>query len=161
MTMNSTTMDVLPGTTLEKERVVPGTAMTSAASGAEVSLMDFRQRLALCVCFLHDRCEPCARYARDLAALAEDLRLADATALVVLTEPASLDLSVLVDTDARAQRRFLGASVELPVILIVDKFGAASRSFPSRDHAFPAPQEVVASLWHLALECPECGVSTW
>jgi hypothetical protein len=159
--MDPTGIEVLPGTTLEKERVVPGTAMTSAASGAEVSLMDFRQRLAVAVCFLHDRCETCARYAGELAELADDFRNADATALVVLTEPASLDLPVLVDKDARARRRFLGSSAELPLVLIVDRFGAASRSFPSRDHAFPAPQEVVATLWHLALECPECGVSTW
>ncbi len=159
--MNPATIDVLPGTTLEKERVLPSIAMTAAATGAETSLSDFRQRLALAVCFLHDRCETCARYAEELAELVEDFRQADATALVVLSEPASLNLPVLVDPDARARRRFLGPSAELPLILIVDRFGAASRSFPSRDHAFPAPEEVVATLWHLALECPECGVSTW
>ena len=161
MSMTPSSVEVLPGTALEKERVVPGTAMTSAASGAEVSLSDFRQRLGVAVCFLHDRCETCARYAKELAKVADDLRQADATALVVLTEPASLDLPVLVDTNARARRRFLGPSAELPLVLIVDRFGAASKSFPSPDHAFPAPQEVVATLWHLALECPECGVSTW
>lgn len=159
--MNPATREVLPGNTLEKERVLPSIAMTATATGAETSLSDFRQRLALAVCFLHDRCETCARYAEELAELVEDFRQADATALVVLSEPASLNLPVLVDPDARARRRFLGPSVELPLILIVDKFGAASISFPSRDHAFPAPQDVVATLWHLALECPECGVSTW
>lgn len=161
MSKTPSSIEVLPGTALEKERVVPGTTMTSAASGAEVSLSDFRQRLGVAVCFLHDHCETCARFAEELAKLADDLRQADATALVVLTEPASLGLPVLVDTDARATRRFLGPSAELPLILIVDRFGAASRSFPSRDHGFPAPQELVATLWHLALECPECGVSTW
>ncbi len=159
--MDPATRELLSGTILEKERVVPDIAMTAAASGSEMSLSDFRQRLALAVCFLHDRCENCARYARELAELADDFRQADATALVVLTEPASLELPVVVDTDARARQRFLGPSAELPLVLIVDRFGAASRSFPSRDHAFPAPQEVVATLWHLALECPECGVSTW
>jgi peroxiredoxin len=161
MRMNPAMTEVLPGTALEKERVVPDIPMTAAASGTEVSLSDFRQRLALAVCFLHDGCEPCARYAGEFAESIEELRQADATAFVVLTEAASLDVPVLLDTDSRARRRFLGASAELPLVLIVDRFGAASSSFPSRDHAFPAPQEVVATLWHLALECPECGVSTW
>ncbi len=161
MISNPATSEVLSGTTLEKERVLPSIAMTGAASGEKMSLSDFRQRLALAVCFLHDRCETCARYAEELAGLGDDLRRADATALVVLTEPASLDLPVLVDTEAQARRRFLGPSAELPLVLVVDRFGAASRSFPSPDHAFPAPHEVVATLWHIALECPECGVSTW
>jgi hypothetical protein len=70
--------EVLPGTALEKDRVVPGTPMTEASSGAEVSMWDFRQWFSLAVCFLHDRCEPCARYARKLADLEGELGEVDA-----------------------------------------------------------------------------------
>jgi hypothetical protein len=153
--------EVLPGTTLEKDRVVLGTRMTEASSGAEVSMWDFRQRFSVAVCFLHDRCEPCAGYARKLADLEGDLREVDARAIVVLSEPGVLALPVWVDGRARARQRLLGRAAELPVILIVDRYGAALRSFPSRGHAFPLPEEVVATLRHLAFQCPECGVPEW
>jgi hypothetical protein len=153
--------EVLAGTALEKDRVVPGTPMTEPSSGAEVSMWDFRQRFSVAFCFLHDRCEPCAGYARKLADLEGDLREIDARAIVVLSEPGALDLPVWIDVRARARQRLLGPSGELPMILIVDRYGAAMRSFPSRDHAFPLPGEVVATLRHLAFQCPECGVPEW
>lgn len=153
--------EVLAGTALEKDRVVPGTPMIEASSGAEVSMWDFRQRFAVAVCFLHDRCELCAGYARKLADLEDDLHEVDARAIVVLSEPGVLALPVWIDGGARAQQRLLGRSAELPVILIVDRYGAALRSFPSRGHAFPLPAEVVATLRHLAFQCPECGVPEW
>jgi hypothetical protein len=153
--------EVLSGTALEKDRVVPGTPMTEASSGAEVSVWDFRQRFAVAVCFLHDRCEACADFARELADLEGDLREVDARAIVVLSESGVLDLPVWVDGRAHARRRFLGPSAQLPVIVIVDRYGAAWRSFPSGGHAFPFREEVVATLRHLAFQCPECGVSEW
>lgn len=153
--------EVLPGTAMEKDRVLPGSPMTEASSGAEVSMWDFRQRFSVAVCFLHDRCEPCAGYARKLADLEGDLREVDARAIVVLSESGILDLPVWVDGRARARQRFLGPAAELPVILIADRYGAALTSFRSRDHAFPPPAEVVATLRHLAFQCPECGVPEW
>lgn len=153
--------EMLPGTALEKDRVVPGTPMTDASSGTEVSMWDFRQRSSVVVCFLHDRCERCAGFARELADLKDDLHEVDARAIVVLNEPEDLDLPVWVDEPGRARQRFLAPDAELPVILIVDRYAAAWGSFPSRAHAFPAPAEVVATLRHLAFQCPECGVSEW
>jgi hypothetical protein len=55
----------------------------------------------------------------------------------VLSEPRVLGLPVWIDGRARARQRFLGPAAELPMILIVDRYGAAWRSFPSHDHAFP------------------------
>jgi hypothetical protein len=153
--------EVLPGTSLETDRVVPGIPMIEASSGAKVSLWDFRQRFSVVLCFLHDRCELCAGYTRKLADLEDDLREDDARIIVVLSEPEVLGLPVWIDARARARQRLLGPPSELPVILIVDRFGAASRSFPSPDHAFPPPAEVVATLRHLAFQCPECGVPEW
>lgn len=140
---------------------MPGTPMLDASSGAEVTMWDFRQRFSVAVCFLHDRCEVCAGYARKLADLEDDLHEIDARAIVVLSEPGTLDLPVWVDERARARQRFLATASDPPVILIVDRYGAAWRSFPSRDHAFPPPAEVVATLRHLAFQCPECGVPEW
>jgi hypothetical protein len=153
--------EVLPGTALQEDTVVPGTPMTDASSGAEVSMWDFRQRFSVAVCFLHDRCEPCADYARRLADLEDDLHEVDARAIVVLGESGSLDLPVWIDRRGRARQRLLGPAAELPVILIVDRYGGAVRSYPSSGHAFPPPGEVVATLRHLAFQCPECGVPEW
>jgi hypothetical protein len=153
--------ETLAGTELEMDRVVPGTLMTAASSGAQVSLWDFRQRVAVVICFLHERCEPCAAFARDLAPFEGELREVDAIALTVVAEAADLALPVWVDEDSRARERFLGRSGELPMVLIVDRYGAARGSFPSRDHAFPPPEEILATVRHLAMECPECGVSEW
>jgi hypothetical protein len=153
--------EFLPGTPLEKDRVVPGVPMTADSSGDEVSLWDFRQRAALALCFLHDRCESCAGYARKLAKVSGELREFDAIALAVVGESAALDLPVLVDTGTRARQRFLGPAAEMPLVLIVDRYGTAWRSFRSRGHAFPPPEEVVDTLRHPALQCPECGAPAW
>jgi hypothetical protein len=153
--------ETLPGTALEKDRVVPGTPMTEASTGTEVSMWDFRQRFSVAACFLHDRCERCAAYVRKLADLEDDFRVVDARAIVVLSERGVLDLPVWVDVGGRARQRLLGPSAELPVILVADRYGAAWKSFPSRDHAFPPLEEVVATLRHLAFQCPECGVPEW
>jgi hypothetical protein len=63
--------------------------------------------------------------------------------------------------NARARQRFLGPAGEIPLVLIVDRYGAAWSSFPSRGHAFPPPKEVVDTLRHLAFQCPECGAPAW
>jgi hypothetical protein len=151
----------LRGTKLETDRVVPGTPLVLASSGARVSLWELRQRFAAAVCFLHERCEPCADFARKLARSERELREADAIALAVVSEAADLELPVWIDEDARARESFLDRNTELPLVLIVDRYGAAARSFPSRGHAFPPPEAIVATLWHIAMQCPECGVSEW
>jgi len=154
-------MSTLEGTNLEIERVVPGTPMISESSGAPVSLWNLRQRVASAVCFLHERCDSCAAFARKLAASESELRGADAIAIAVVSEAADLQLPVWIDEDAHARESFLGPKAELPLVLVVDRYGAAARSFPPRGHAFPPPEEIVATLWHIAMQCPECGVSEW
>jgi hypothetical protein len=151
----------LGGTALEIDEVVPGVPMIDAATGASVSLWDLRQRFAAAVCFLHGSCRTCAAFVRALRSRDRELRDADAVALVIAPAPAYLEPPVWLDQDGRAREHVLGPGVELPVILIVDRYGAAAESFPSPGHAFPSPEEVVATLRHLAMQCPECGVSEW
>ena len=151
----------LPGTELQMGKVVPGTPMIDAASGARASLWDLRQRFSSAVCFLHVGCKPCALYARKLRVLAGELRELDAVAVIVVPEAADIEPPVWIDRDGRARERFVGPETGVPLILIVDRYGAAAGAFPSQDHAFPPPEEVVATLRHLAMQCPECGVSEW
>ena len=151
----------LEGTTLEIGQVVPAASMVDAASGADVSLRDLRQRFAAAVCFLHSGCRPCLLYARRLRGFASELHEYDSLGVIVVPEAVDLESPVWVDRDGRARARLLSPEVPLPAVLIVDRYGAAAGSFPSRGHSFPPPEEVVATLRHLAMECPECGVSEW
>jgi hypothetical protein len=135
--------------------------MTADSSGAEVSLWDFRQRAALALCFLHDRCESCAGYARKLAKVSGELREFDAIALAVVGESAALDLPVLVDTGTRARQRFLGPAAEMPSSSSWIGTVQLGDPSPRGGHAFPPPEEVVDTLRHPALQCPECGAPAW
>jgi hypothetical protein len=159
--MKSSFTRTLEGTSLEIGQVVPAAPMVDAASGADVSLWDLRQRFAAAVCFLHAGCKPCLLYARRLRGFARELHEYDSVAVVVFPEVMDLEPPVWVDRDGRARARLLSPDVPLPAVLIVDRYGATAGSFPSRGHSFPPPEEVVATLRHLAMECPECGVSEW
>jgi hypothetical protein len=136
--------DRLPGTALIEGKVVPGLALTDSGTGRELSLWSLRQRSAAVVLFLHHDCERCAAFEAALRGHTDEIE--DADGRIVVTHD--------------APERFLG-SAEPPVILVVDRYAAAWRSFPAPGHAFPDPADVVATLWHLATMCPECGVSTW
>lgn len=151
----------LPGTALEESRIVPRVTFADPLSDAEVGLWGFRQRIALVLAFLHDRCAACRAFAEDLATVTRDLDWADAVSRAVLSEEEALAVPVLLDPDRAGSRRLLGEAHELPVIVIVDRYGAASSSFPAAGHRFPRAEEVAATVTHLALQCPECGVSDW
>ena len=151
----------LSGTALEEGRVVPGVTFADPLSDAEVGLWGFRQRVALVLAFLHDRCAACRAFAEDLGTVRRELDGADALPRAVLSEEEALAVPVLLDPDRTGSRRLLGEVHELPVIVIVDRYGAASSSFPAAGHRFPRAEEVAATVTHLALQCPECGVSHW
>lgn len=86
---------------------------------------------------------------------------ADALARAVLPEEEALAVPVLLDPGRTGSRKLLGEHHELPVVLILDRYGAASSSFPAAGHRFPKAEEVAATVTHLALQSPECGVSHW
>jgi hypothetical protein len=135
--------ETLPGTVVQAGAVVPGAALHDLESGREVRPWSFRHRAAVVLCFLHRDCETCRSYLASLRDEEDDVTQAGARL-------------VAVDGDAPT---FLHDGP--PVILVVDRYGGAWRSYPAPDHQFPAPSELVATVWHLATMCPECGVSTW
>ena len=118
---------------------MPGAPVT-LLDGGELSAWDHRGRTALLVCFLHGSCAECNGFRGALDELEEDLRLTRTR--LVLAEPSE---------------RFLGSS-EAPVILLVDRDGAAWSSHDARGHEFPSREELSTSLWHLATTCEQCEV---
>ncbi|HEX6207733.1 MAG TPA: hypothetical protein VF058_05170 [Actinomycetota bacterium] len=154
-------MTTLPGTTLARGEVLPGTPLIDAATGGEVRVWDFRGRTALVLCFLHLACEACERFAAGLAEAESEIRLTGACAFAVLREPAPSALPVFVDGDGDASRRFLGPEGALPTILVADRYAAAWESYPVLGHDFPPASEIVGDLWHLATMCEECGIMAW
>lgn len=151
----------LPGTVLEEGRVTPDAVLVDPVSGERVSLWDLRQRAAVVLAFLHAGCDACRAFARDLAEVADELDWAGAVARAVVPVPDQLAAPVLVDLGWEASRRLLGEEAEVPVLVVLDRYGAAIESFPAGGHRFPAPAEIAATVTHLALQCPECGVSHW
>jgi hypothetical protein len=135
--------EALPGTVLEEGTVVPGSALRDLETGREVLPWSFRHRTAAVLCFLHRDCDRCRVYLGSLRAVSEDIHEAGARV-------------VAVEGDAP---RFLADGP--PLVLVVDRYGAAWRAYPAPGHHFPEPPDVVATVWHLAMMCPECGVSTW
>jgi hypothetical protein len=137
--------EALPGTVLERGRVVPGALLTDVRTGDRVSAWSLRGRRAVVIAFVHAGCSKCEAFLAELEGHTEEMAAAGGQLLVVG------DGSVT---------RWLGEGAELPLVLVVDRDGAAWRSYPAAGHAFPDPAEVTATLWHLATMCPECGVPT-
>jgi predicted anti-sigma-YlaC factor YlaD len=154
-------MLMLSGTALKEGRVMPGASFVDPGSGAEINLWRFRQRVARVLAFLHERCAACRAFAEDLAAVKDDLDWAGALPRAVLPEEEDLAVPSLLDPGRRGTRRLLGEKAELPMVLVVDRYGAASSSFPAIGHRFSTGEEIAATVTHLALDCPECGVSHW
>ena len=141
--------NLLPGTVLEAGRVVPGIALEERRSGSPVRLWDHRQRWSLVVSFLHADCDACDRFQASLEEEAgPDLATARARAIAVRGD----------GSDAPA--RFVGSGGP-PLVLVIDRYGAAWRSYPAQGHDFPDPADVAGTLWHLATMCPECGDTAW
>ncbi len=147
----------LPGTTLEKERGVPGLPVVESPSGLQRKLTDFRQRNSVILCLLHSNCASCAGFLESLSGHEEELRLSDAEVRVLLDEPEDSPFPVWVDRDNRARERLLGPGGVVPTIIVLDRYASAWEAFPARDHAFPDAGDVAATVWHLAIQCPECG----
>ena len=141
--------NLLPGTVLESGRVVPGVALVERRSGSPVKLWDHRQRASLVVSFLHAACDACERFQVALEDEAgPDLATARARAIAVRGDGSA------------GAARFVGPDGS-PLVLVIDRYGAAWRSYPAPGHDFPDPREVAATIWHLSTMCPECGDTAW
>lgn len=148
----------LPGTALDEGQLLPDVTLQEADSGRPWRPGQLRQHAALVLAFVHADCEPCTRFLETLAERDGDLRWAETQARAVAPEPAEAPLPLLVDADGRARERMLGADGEVPTVLVADRYSAAAASYPAAGHAFPDPDEVVATVRHLAILCPECSV---
>ncbi|HVL98123.1 MAG TPA: hypothetical protein VM324_02380 [Egibacteraceae bacterium] len=154
------TKDHLAGTALMPEQLLPEVALTDAGSGEPWRPSELRQRSAVVLCFLHARCDACARTVAQLAEREEAIRRADAQVRVVLPEAvdgpfpcADGAYRVMVDEDGQARERMLGPDGRLPTVLVADRYTAVVESFPAPDHRFPDPDEVVDTLRYVACDC--------
>lgn len=148
--------ETLPGTTLERDRVVPA-AVLYDEQGAETRPTVFRQHRPLVLAFLHAGCPACARFAEDAAARRKDLSSVGAEIRAVLDRPADSPLPVWIDEEGRARETLLGRDGAVPTLLLLDRYAAAQASYPAGDHGFPPVDELVAELDWLAVQCPECS----
>jgi hypothetical protein len=151
----------LPGTALARDQIVPGVALVDSSTGRSLALWGFRGRRSQVLCFLHPRCPECRAFLERLEGVEEDIRLADGMVRAVAEEEVGGPFPTLLDPDGAARAAILGGPGRPPVVLVLDRYGAAAASFPAPGHDFPHPSAVTATLWHLALACPECGIMAW
>ncbi len=147
----------LPGTVLERERVVPNLRLPESPSGTIRPLHDFRGRKSLILSFLHPSCERCKAFLADLASHEQKIRESDGEVRVVLDAEEETPFPVLIDAEQQARHALLGPDTALPAILVLDRDSAAYESHPASDHAFPDAGDLAGTLWHLSIMCPECG----
>lgn len=146
----------LPGTRLRHDQVVAGVPFHDPRSGQPARPSDFRQRRALVLAFLHDRCPACADWA-DSAAEAVDGR-PDAELRVIAPRVGPRPGQRLLWLDRGDHRGQLLTAPDTPAVLILDRYAAVQEAAVADDHRLPAPDEVTATLEHLAIRCPECSV---
>jgi hypothetical protein len=151
---------MLAGTILREGHVVPSVRFVDGATGDGTDLARFRQRASVVLAFLHAGCTACRAYADAIAAAGADLEWAGAVARAVVPTEVELALPVLVDASG-ATSALLGDDGGPPFVLVLDRYGAATAAYDASDHRFPSVEEIVATLTHLAIQCPECGVSHW
>lgn len=148
--------ETLPGTSLDRDRVVPAAALRDA-NGDEVRPTVFRQHRPLVLAFLHDECAACAQFAADAAARQRDFAAIGAEIRAVLATDADSPLPAWIDRDGRGRETMLGEQGTVPTIVLLDRYAAAQASYPAGDHGFPTVDELVSELDWLAVQCPECS----
>jgi hypothetical protein len=152
---------MLAGTILREGDVVPSVRFVDGATGGGTDLARYRQRASVVLAFLHAGCTACRAYAGAIAAAGADLEWAGAVARAVVPTDEELSLPVLVDASGAATSTLLDGEGGPPFVLVLDRYGAATAAYGASDHRFPPVEEIVATLTHLAIQCPECGVSHW
>lgn len=140
--------------------------------GAPFSLPPLRGRRQVCLFLAHDHhCLACFGYARQLGLHREALDTAEATLVVVADGTADglaewrhglpADVALVADPGGdwhRAIARHLGLDVEVPMLVLLDRF-LAPRVVASAAEAGGLPDPTTAIGWfdYLLLECPECS----
>lgn len=142
-------------------RRLPDLSLPEVGSGATRRVRG-SGRGAPVVLLLHGfDCTDCQAYLDRLAARRAELGDWDGELIVVLptAEPGREEEGawaplVLHDDDARLARRL---GVKPPAVVIADRWGEIRLLDPAGDnHAFHDPDEIVAWLRFIAIECPEC-----
>lgn len=47
---------------------------------------------------------------------------------------------------------------DVPAVLVLDRYAAAQEAFIADGHRLPGSDQVIATLAHLSMQCPECSV---
>ena len=145
----------LPGTVLERGRVLPGVSLV--AGGGAWTPWSLRGCSAQVLAFLHAACDACDAWAVDLAGA----ELHGARAFAILDRPAVSALPVLVDPGGAARATLLGDRGEVPTVLVADRYAAAWEAYPAPGHDLPAAEEIAATIRHAEISCTDCAAPGW
>lgn len=146
----------LPGTTLWHDQVVPNVRFSDATDSHVVRPTDFRHRRALVLGFVHDQCRDCAVWTQQ--AIDAVTGRSDAEIRVVAPRSGPRIRDGLLWLDREDARSRLLTDPDVPAVLLLDRYGAIQEAGIADDHRLPDADQVIATLDHLAMQCPECSV---
>ncbi len=154
--------------------LLPAFTLPARDGGPDVKLRA-PGRLATVLVALHDDCAPCDAYLAALAAQEAELRDWDGRVMAVRVGRADAESAARssegekhahaaphrpaerVRVAADPERSLASAGITAPAVLIADQWGELFVVEPAgAEHALLAPDEIVAWLRYLAVQCPEC-----
>lgn len=146
----------LPGTTVWHDQVVPPVRFFAARGGDVVRPTDFRHDRALVLAFVHDRCRDCTSWVQE--AIDAICDRPDAAIRVVAPRTGPPGTGDVLWLDRQDVRGRLVVDPAVPAVLVLDRYGAVQEASIADGHALPGPDELIATVDHLAMQCPECSV---
>ena len=150
-------------TLLQPGDILPSRQLPPLAGGAPVRIGQNRRRAQVLVVTHAEPCEQCSAYVASFEAVGDRLA-AEKADVVAVVGPAWQHDTTSTPTPAPAviDDGVIGTSLSpehTPVVAVADRFGQLFEVFDAGpDHRFPGHEDVLGTLLHIAIACPECGV---
>jgi len=159
-----------------RQMIPPVTARV--ADGRVVQAWDYKQKRSLLVAFLHKECGECEEFFSRLRREAARLAELEATALVVLPQPAPVRMGeglppqvvLAADVSGRSQRAYLGkdACDTRPHmrtggvgVFVADRYGELVAQWCGGHESLPGMPDALGWLHQVQIACEECGSPHW
>jgi peroxiredoxin len=137
-------------------------------TGEEISLARLKGARNLIVYLFDADCEPCLGFLDSLVEIAPDCRELQTEIIAVgsksneelasILQERQFPFPIVGDATGDIWRRYDADGITL---IAADRFGEIRQRTESDGEILPDPQQLLAVLSLVELECPECGIATW
>lgn len=144
---------------INPERRLPDLALPSVPDGQPVPVRASGRRAPVLVLVHGGGCAPCGEFIHRLEEARQELEDWDGRVLVIVPEaaetaPGGGAFPVLADAEQRVAAAF---GTQPPAVVIADQWGQVQEVHEAGEgHRFVEVREIVGTVRHLAIQCPEC-----